>query len=98
MRVYEFWSSNNRFLCSGRLMIGPSTDFPIYLTPYILILLLLLFFFIVIVPSLFGEHNFVLISFFISVSINIFLMCKTIIMNPGIIPKRPFLEFIEKNI
>ncbi|CAK66775.1 unnamed protein product (macronuclear) [Paramecium tetraurelia] len=93
VHLYQLWPSNNRFLCRGRLMTGPSADHTTNLITWILILLIGAPFIVYISPQIWIvlHPSLPIISYVMYFSCVLFLFL-TQFTDPGIIPRKDIIE------
>ena len=91
--LYQYYPSNNRFLCSGRLLTGPATDLGTCICGWFLTLGIGIFYGVFIVPELWVSDikTLPIISFiFYGFTIISLIFCH--FTDPGIIPRRHIME------
>lgn len=92
-RLYEIWPGQNRFCCSGRCILGRTSDCKYALVTWVIILGISLLYFIVVAPKLIAS-----ILYFIPIFSGTFLLLTliffllTALSDPGIIPRKEMFE------
>jgi palmitoyltransferase ZDHHC9/14/18 len=88
-RIYQIWPGKNRFFLNGRVMLGPAEDSRAFYGTLLVLVVLELLFLLFICPYLWYEVTTMipLISLQLFI-LSMFFMLLTIIINPGIIPRK----------
>jgi hypothetical protein len=90
-KIYEIWPARNRFLC-GCCITGPIGDVQGMLCIWCCSLAILIPFCIFVAGDNLNTAPALPIIFFISIISMFFFLYLTACTDPGIIPKKPFLE------
>ena len=96
--LWELWPGKNRFLCKGKLMLGPKCDLIYYLPCTIGIITIPIFFFLFVVPYIWTNvtQSLPIISAFLYLSTLLFYFMTTF-TEPGIIPRKKIMEIINSS-
>ena len=87
--IYQIWPGKNRFFFSGRLMLGPSEDLKPFCITLLLLVILELMFILFICPYLWYEVTIMIPILSLQLFVlSLFFMFFTMIIDPGIIPRK----------
>lgn len=92
-KVYEVWPGRNRFCCSGKCITGPASDWLANSCYYICLLGVMIPYYIFLAGPLWREITPALpICTTVCVVLSFVFLMVTAFSDPGIIPRRVFLE------
>ncbi len=95
-KLFEIWPGRNRFCC-GRCMTGPAADCGPNLCWYICALIVVVIYSVLMLGSVWQRATPALpIIFYLAVILTTIFHILTACTDPGIIPRRPILEFIHQ--
>lgn len=89
-KLYEAWPGYNRFCC-GRIT-GPAGDICANICVYTCVMGALIPYSIIMVDTIWNVSPAIVILFYASLAILVLFLALTSYTDPGIIPRRPFLE------
>ena len=93
--LYEVWPARNRFCC--KRMLGPASDTAPSLCWYICAALVVTLYSIFVLPTLWNQVTPALpVIFYLSVALTTVFYNLTACTDPGVIPRRPILEFMGR--
>ena len=90
-KLYETWPGKNRFCCG--CITGPLGDLCANMTFYVCAVIIVIPYSIFMVEKIWEVSPAIPILFFLAIATTTLFLNLTSCTDPGIIPRRPFLEF-----